>query len=105
MEPRLDCLGNDITETYEPMDTWEWEHLQIIAETTAIRLFSSDEELKDHAVELANGILRMSAEIFRLRLTYGEDVWKSVYHTDEENDIIRKAHESERGKYQINPGA
>jgi hypothetical protein len=46
----------------------------------------------------------MSCEIFRLRLTYGEEVWNSVYHTEEETEYIRKVHEAEKDKYQIKKG-
>lgn len=101
MEPRFDINGRDITKPIPPMTIEDWEDFQIRAEFPSVGIFDESRSVKEEAMELAKYVMRMSAEIRRLRLTYGEDVWTAVYHSAEEDEIIRQAHEAERGKYQI----
>jgi len=97
----IDKVGRDLSKPIEPMSVEDWEGGQIDGESALLGAKKCGETEKEQSERLGKIILAMSAEIFRLRLTYGEEVWKSVYHTDEEDEFTRKVHEAERGKHQI----
>lgn len=96
----IDRVGQDISKPIPPMDIYDWEDMQIVAEMPSVGLFGPGDinEIKKECEMLALSVMKMSQEIRRLRLTYGEPIWTSVYHTKEEDDEIRRVHENEKGK-------
>lgn len=97
----IDMNGRDLSMPISPLDICEWEDMQVNGEVTGLVVIKDVEDARKQMEELGNIILKFSAEIFRLRLTYGEEVWGAVYHTKEEDNFIRKTHEAERGKHTI----
>lgn len=94
----IDIVGHDLSKPYPVLDICEWEDMQIDAELPSVGLLGKEdiEEYKKIIQKLAQSVMRLSAEIFRLRLTYGEEVWTSVYHSEEENKEIRRVHEEQK---------
>ena len=89
----VDKNGRELSEPIPPLDLHEWENIQIDGEIAVMGGTVGGRTAEKQIRELGEGILKMSSEIFRLRLTYGEEVWTSVYHTKEEDEEIRRAHE------------
>ena len=89
----IDKVGRDLSKPIPPMNIGDWEDLQIEGEAAMLGASPSGKSVDDQVKDLGKAILSLSAEVFRLRLTYGEEVWKSVYHTDEEDAEMRRAHE------------
>ena len=92
----IDKLGCYLTTPYPVLDVCEWEDMQTSGEIAWLESFKDIEEARKKIEKLCGIVCRFSTEIFRLRLTYGEEVWSSVYHSKEEDDLIRKTHEAER---------
>lgn len=97
----IDKVGQDLTKPYPPLDICEWEEMQVEGEIAGFGAIKDLDDARKEMEKLGGYICKMSMEIFRLRLTYGEEVWQSVYHTKEEDDLIRKVHEAERWKYKV----
>lgn len=93
----VDMNGRDLSKPIPPMDVVDWEGMQIEAEASMIGGRKSLAETDEQIIEkLAKIIFKMSSEIRRLRLTYGEEVWEPVYRSKEQDDEFRKTHEATR---------
>ena len=83
----------------EPLDTWEWEQMVIRAEFPSVGLIDGsgvgEEDWDDNeTVQLAKSVLKLAAEVKRLRLTYGEEVWipvnRSYEYMQKEREMYEK---------------
>ena len=81
-----------------PMPTQEWEKLCIDAEIAAAGMIDPNFPAEHVIGTLAAYVIKMSDEIRRLRLTYGEEVWWTKNITKEEIEKLRKAHEGQKEK-------
>ena len=77
-------------ELAEALDPSEWEDMQIVAEVAGFESYQNESSMRDRINELAQYVRRMSGEIWRLRMTYGEKVWHPVNMSDEDMEKERK---------------
>ena len=95
---KTDWIMNKI----RPLDTWDWETMHIRAECPSVGLIEggigiTEEDWDDNeTVQLAKSVLKLSMEIKRLRLTYGEEVWQPVGMSNEDMAEQRRLYEKEK---------
>jgi len=75
--------NNEVRDCYVALTTRDWEDMHCDAEIACI---CPDEETRENMMGLRSYVLRMSEEIRRLRHKCGEDVWKCVDTTDEQDE-------------------
>jgi hypothetical protein len=96
VKPMIDITGRDLSIPIQPLDTCEWEDMQVDGEGALLGGRTCGKSDSEEIEMLGSHILKLSGEILRLRLTYGEEVWSCVYHTNEEEAEQRRAHEATR---------
>jgi hypothetical protein len=65
---------------------WDWENMVINAEVAPLEATKTDEE---KIMQMRDHVFALSAEVRRLRLTYGEPCWFGVNTTKEEDEAER----------------
>ena len=83
----------------QPLDLWEWEKIVMNAELVEIEHFESDKAMRQRLIELASAVMKMNNEIFRMRLTYGEETL--IYKSYEDMAKERRQYELTRIQYPL----
>lgn len=85
----------------KPISPSKWESIIMDAEFPSVGIFCLDkygddpEKIKQELTEMAKNVLTLSAEVWRLRMTYGEETWNPVDISDEDLQKERERYEEE----------
>jgi len=85
----------------QPLDLWEWEKMVMNAELAEIEHFENEVAMRQRLIELASAVMKMNGEIWRMRMTYGEETWIPVYKSDEDMAKERRQYELTRIQYPL----
>jgi hypothetical protein len=91
-ESDFDYLSLPLT---EPLDVGDWETMLIDTELEGFRIYE-DREFKYRTSLLSKYVQVLCTEIYRLRMTYGEEVWQPVNVSNEDLEKVRKMYEATR---------